>query len=154
MSGAPDLARLVRREQFVSAAINTALSALFFFLVFGRTGAAIALAGEGGFAFDFLPQGAMVSLMGALVPSLVVRAGLRKAGVPVPAGRAVARAVGVALACGLGSAALLAGLCLAGPWSGIGRGVALAVKLAYGGALGFLVTRTVLLALFARKDIA
>ena len=64
---------IVLRETAISMAINAGLSLAFFLVAFGLA-APIAMAS---FAFDFLPQAFMISLMGSLVPGLLVRKGSR-----------------------------------------------------------------------------
>eukprot|EP01037_Dinobryon_pediforme_P024889 gene24889-26841_t len=57
------------REAVISAAINAVLSIVFFVLVFGVS-VAPRLDALGP---DFLPQAFMVSLMGSLVPAMLLR---------------------------------------------------------------------------------
>jgi hypothetical protein len=64
--------RYIALETMISVVINVGFSALFFFLVFGRT-EQIALWGPGGFAFDYLPQTFMITLMSVIVPTLLTR---------------------------------------------------------------------------------
>lgn len=59
------------RETAISAVINAAISAGFFFAMFGL-GAPIAVWGMGGFVFDFMPQSLAVAFFASLVPSLLV----------------------------------------------------------------------------------
>ena len=61
--------RLLLRETAISVAINTALSAAFFVVVFG-TRHPVQLAAYG---TDFPMQAFMIALMGSLVPSLLLR---------------------------------------------------------------------------------
>lgn len=145
----PDPEALVRREQRASAAINGVLSALFFALVFGLPVRALSMGDPDGFAVDWLPQGGMVSLMAALVPSLLVRARLRREGREVAAAT-VLRGVGLSLLAGLASAGVLALACAAGPWAGVDWFLALALKLAYGATLGAGVTGFALRTLLRR----
>ncbi len=70
-----DKAAYIRRETGVSIGINTALSALFFVLVFGRSGA-VTVWGQGGYVIDFVPQGFMIGLMSVLVPGVLARKAL------------------------------------------------------------------------------
>jgi hypothetical protein len=64
--------RYIAIETAISVVINVGFSALFFFLVFGRT-EQIALWGPGGFAFDYFPQTFMITLMGVIVPTILTR---------------------------------------------------------------------------------
>lgn len=57
----------IRRETGVSIVINSVLSLLFFFLVFGMDDP-IPVWGMGQWVFDFLPQSFMIALMSTLVP--------------------------------------------------------------------------------------
>lgn len=144
--------RLLRREQLLSAAINAVLSAAFFALVFGIGDRALAMAAPDSFALDFLPQGAMVSLMASLVPALAMRGRLRKSdflrqGRDPSGGRIVATtAKGVLL--GLSSGALLFALARLGPLAHVPSYPALAFKILYGAGLGAVCTRLALTGLF------
>ena len=149
------LDRLLRGEQAVSAAINAVLSAAFFALVFGLSQRTLATGAPDRFALDFLPQGLMVSLMASLVPALVARAKLRKAGL-IGAGEGpdkgeIARIVLIGVFAGLGSAAVLAALAQFGPLPGVPSYPALVFKIAYGAGLGLACTRFALTALYARR---
>lgn len=62
----------IRRETAISIVINMSIGAGFFLALFGRIDP-VPVWGAGGYAVDFLPQGFMVGLMGALVPSLLAR---------------------------------------------------------------------------------
>jgi hypothetical protein len=68
----PSIRGYVVRETLISVVINSLLSALFVWLAFGGV-AAVAVWGEGGLAFDFIPQTFMISLMSVLVPTLLTR---------------------------------------------------------------------------------
>jgi len=142
--------RLLRQEQATSAAINAVLSAAFFALVFGLARRPLAMAAPDRFALDFLPQGLMVSLMASLVPALVVRGKLRKAGAPgaAPSGARIARAVVGGVLAGLGTAAVLAALALLGPLAHVDSHAALVFKVAYGAVLGLACTRFAVKKLF------
>lgn len=121
---------IVVRETIVSIVINAVISAGFFFAVFGL-GAPIALAD---FGRDFLPQAFMISLMGSLVPGLLMR---RHSG--APAGPIVRRALLLAVA-GLvlaGGAAFAVCAALGGAIAAV---PALAVKVVYGMVLAAVVT--------------
>jgi hypothetical protein len=148
MSTRIDLQQMLRREQAVSAAINAVLSAVFFALVFGLAARPLAMGVPDRFALDFLPQGLMVSLMASLVPTLLIRAKLRKAGqgALVKVAPIVARGVLV----GLASAAVLAALALLGPVQAVPSHPALAFKIVYGALLGLACTRAAVSSLFAR----
>lgn len=138
----------LRREQFVSGAINFVLSAAFFVAVFGLGEEPLPLAGLGGFALDFLPQAGAIALMSSLVPLLLVTAALRRAGEGTPGRAFLVQTVGLVVLWGLASGAVLAALCLIGPWPAIGWTFALAIKLLYGTLLGVAGTRFALHRLF------
>jgi hypothetical protein len=63
-------------ETSISVVFNIVISALFMFLVFGRT-PVISLWGTHGLALDFVPQTFMITLMSVLVPSLIARRRMR-----------------------------------------------------------------------------
>ncbi|MCJ2183716.1 hypothetical protein MTR62_13595 [Novosphingobium sp. 1949] len=146
---------LLAREQALSAAINGVLSALFFALMFGLTPRLLANGAPDHFARDFLPQGLMVALMGALVPALVVRARLRREGRLArgagPDAGAIARAVGLSVLGGLASGGALFALALVGPYAMMPLYPALLLKIVYGAVLGTAVTRAALIALYAGR---
>jgi len=107
--------RIIVRETAISIAINVAISAGMFVALFGLAASA-PLNGVRGYAADFVPQAFMVSLMGGLVPGLMMAAKAkshaRLSFVGVRGGAAIAvRALAVALAlavlAGGGIAALL-----------------------------------------------
>jgi hypothetical protein len=130
--------RVVARETALSVAINGLLSLLFFLAVFGtaRPVAWPALAVDG------LPQSFMVALMGSLVPGLIVGARLGRARGPIVR-RALLFAAAALLLLGGGGWLLLHGR--AGT---VAAGTALAAKVAYGAALGAIVTPAALSRLF------
>ncbi len=80
---------IVMRETLISMAINAAISAGFFFAVFGLGTPIVVRA----FGIDFLPQAFMIALMGSLVPGLLVR---RRSGAAT--GPIVKRALIIAIA--------------------------------------------------------
>lgn len=146
-----DFAAVLKRERLVSTGINLVLSAAFFLAVFGATNRTLTFADPDGFALDFLAQGGAISLMAALVPSLLVRKGLRKCGtVGLPSTGSILAQVARMVGLGLVSAVLLAALCLIGPWAAIGWAPAFAVKLVYGGTLGFAITHRALTRLYGQ----
>jgi hypothetical protein len=63
-------------ETSISVVLNIVISALFMFLVFGRT-VGIELWGTHGLALDFVPQTFMITLMSVWVPSLITRRRIR-----------------------------------------------------------------------------
>ena len=146
-----DFAAVLKRERLVSTGINLVLSAAFFLAVFGATNRTLTFADPDHFALDFLAQGGAISLMAALVPSLLVRKALRRGGVlAVPSPGAIVAQAARMVGMGLVSAVLLAALCLIGPWATIGWAPAFAVKLVYGGALGFAITHRALTRLYGQ----
>ncbi|MDH2132083.1 hypothetical protein N5J77_13190 [Sphingobium yanoikuyae] len=121
----------IRREAAISVGINGALSLAFFLAVFGTQPRLLAWATPDRLALDFVPQSIAVALMSALVPALIARRRVGGALRPI-----LLRAAGFALA----GAALGGLLALAtGGLPPIGWSAALAIKIAYGGALGALV---------------
>lgn len=138
-----DFATYRRRESLVSAAINTAFSALFYGLIFGFA-AALPVRGMGAFAFDFLPQSAAIGLMASLIPGLLLRRAVARgalANIPAADKRPrIAVIVGISIAGAVGFGAVLAGLFWLAAPDQIGRSAALAIKLVYGAALGATVT--------------
>lgn len=126
----------IPREAIISFGINATLSLAFFLLVFGPAPRVIGWSAPDALAFDFVPQSIAVALMSALVPALIVR---RRCALGVPIRLVVLRAMGFAIA-----GAVLGGLLV---WTvqgmGVpptGWGIALTLKLLYGGSLGALIT--------------
>lgn len=64
--------RFILREACTGAVLNALLSYGIFRWIFGDI-AQVPVRGFGYYLFDFLPQGFMVALMSALVPSLIAR---------------------------------------------------------------------------------
>lgn len=121
---------MLLREAAISAAINAVLSIVFFVLVFGVTmPPRIAALGT-----DFLPQAFMVSLMGSLMPALLVR---RQHGGAI--GPIVLRAVVFALV----GAGIAGGgaywLCAQDGTATLPVAQAMTVKALFGGVLGAIV---------------
>ncbi|UUR09365.1 hypothetical protein [Sphingomonas glaciei] len=83
---------IILRETMVSIVINMAITAGFFFALFGLSGPIDGAA----YGKDFLPQSFMVALMGALIPGLLVRRG-SAARIPPVVVRAVLLALGALL---------------------------------------------------------
>ena len=79
----PEHRRYVEKETLIAVAINSALSALFAFIVFGGNGAAPV----GDVAFDAFPQSFMIALMTTLVPTAITRRRVRLGAVPPLTGR-------------------------------------------------------------------
>lgn len=101
----------IRRETAISMVINAAIGAGFFFALFGGLDP-VPVWGAGGYTVDFLPQGFMVGLMGALVPSLLARRQVARGGlVAMPGPSLLPRSLVVrCLLLAVASALLLAGL--------------------------------------------
>lgn len=119
---------IILRETIVSIVINMAITAGFFFALFGLGGRIDGAA----YGQDFLPQSFMVALMGALIPGLLVRRG---SGAPIT--RVIVRAVLLAVG------ALLVGfLCwwLFARTGSLKPVPALIIKLAYAAILSVIVT--------------
>jgi len=143
----------IRRETGVSIVINSVLSALFFWLVFGGVDPVLVW-GMGNWVFDFLPQSFMIALMSTLVPGALtakaIRAGKIAGNGPrnwLPA-NLLARAVVLAILSAAGGTALVAllviavGVTLSLPWSitELSATTALALKVIYGAILALIVT--------------
>lgn len=132
----------IRREQRKSAVINMAFSAAFFFLIFGLEPSVLSVGAPDRLALDFLPQSAAIAFFGALVPSLIMRAALAREqlGVePFGFGR-LAGVVAAMVVLGLAAGLVLMLVMQALPWALIGWTAALAMKIGYGGVLGYVVT--------------
>ena len=138
-----NISRYLLREALVSAAIN-ALISVGFFVAFFRGVDPIPVWGTGGYALDFAPQSFAVALMSALVPGFLARRALaaRTFGtcpVPSPA-RVVLRALAWAVAgLAVGGGATALSLWLSGLET-IPATPAFVLKIAYGAALGAIVT--------------
>lgn len=139
----PDaLDRHIAREAIVSAIINAVISAGFFNLVFCGL-PTIPFWNSGGLVADAAPQSFMVALMGTLVPGFLTRAAIRRGRLAVPASVATQRLVGQAIAVAAfaaGSGVLLATMVGLVSGGSAPFGVAAAIKILYGAALGWLVT--------------
>jgi hypothetical protein len=135
----------IRRETFVSIAINIALSLAFFLLGFGFTGP-VPVWGFKAFVFDFAPQGFMIALMATLVPGALARRA-KKLGriVPLPTGRTAASSlIGRAnltgmIGAGVGVTGAAAIYAFADVGT-IGWGSALFAKLVFGGIVAGIAT--------------
>jgi membrane-associated PAP2 superfamily phosphatase len=133
--------RYVLKKTRVSVFVSMAFSAVFFLLVFRDSGS-VEIWAPDYLAFDFLPQSAAASLMAALVPALQTRAAMLRGELPGIAPTTsfeVRRAflfmlLGLALA-GIVISILKVSSVVAFPW-----GTAFAIKVAYGGLLGAIVT--------------
>ena len=136
-----DARAFVRKQTLISVIITMAISAAFFFINFGGIDR-ITVFKPNNFVVDFLPQAAFASFMAALMPALQTRSAFAHGILPGSARSVtsiVLRAFAYA-ALGLG----LGGLAFASlyysrieliPWVG-----ALAIKIAFGALLGFIIT--------------
>ncbi|MGY2736820.1 hypothetical protein [Sphingomonas sp. UYP23] len=121
---------LLLREAAISAVINAALSIVFFILVFGISVAPrLDALGQ-----DFLPQAFMVSLMGSLVPALLMRRQLGGAVQPIVVRAVVFALLGAAIA---GGAAY--GLCALHGAAMLPTAPAITIKALFGAVLGAIV---------------
>jgi hypothetical protein len=123
------------REAAISVVINGVLSLAFFLAVFGAQPRLLHWTGSDGLALDFVPQSLAVALMSALVPSLIARRRMGKAMAVRPI---LFRAALFALAGTVFSGLLAFTISQAG-FAPVAWTNALAIKIAYGGALGALV---------------
>lgn len=126
----------IPREAGISFAINATLSLAFFLAVFGVERRALSWAMPDALAFDFVPQSIAVSLMSALVPALIVR---KRFAIAIGLRSIVLRAIAFALA-GAALGGLTAFVTGRAALSPVDWHAALAMKLAYGGSLGALIT--------------
>ncbi len=122
---------IVKRERLVSIGIKGVLRLVIFLAVFGIGKPALTFSAPDGFAFDFLPQGAIIALMATLVPALITRRTLRKAGQNTPATRALIAQAARIVVVGTASAALLMAMSLLGSCNAIPWCAALVGKLPY-----------------------
>ena len=138
MEGTPGIS--IRQEAAISMVINGTLSLAFFLAIFGMEPRALNWAAPDRLALDFVPQSLAVALMSALVPALIAR---RRLGGKPALRPILVRAAGFALAGGaLGG--LLTLLASSSATSPIAWTAALIGKIAYGGALGALITSLML----------
>jgi hypothetical protein len=142
MAATETMPALIRRNMSISAVINAGFSLAFFLGVFGLPGRALAWAAPDRLALDFLPQSAAVALMSALVPGLVERKAIAAitGAPPRPVRAVVVAALGWSVA-GLALGGVLAGAVLLSGAGEIAGWPAFALKLAYGAALGAVITR-------------
>lgn len=138
-------AAFIARETAVSTAVNAAISAGFCWLVFGGDGRA-PVWGAGGLVVDYLPQGFMVGLMGALVPGLLgrrARATGRVEGLAAPSAPAtpvLRRSFVTAMACAAGATAVAAVLFRVARITDVSFATALALKTGSGALIALVVT--------------
>ncbi|MEC3948893.1 hypothetical protein [Sphingobium sp. HWE2-09] len=125
----------IGREAAISVVINGVLSLAFFLGVFGTQSRWLYWTGPDELALDFVPQSMAVALMSALVPALIAR---RRLGKQLALHPILIRAALFALAGAILGGLLAFAISQAGlppiDWAN-----ALAIKIAYGGALGALV---------------
>ncbi|MBA4089159.1 MAG: hypothetical protein C0494_01025 [Sphingobium sp.] len=139
----PDIAR----ETIVSAVINGAIGALFFFIIFGS--ADHIAVGEWHYAVDFLPQSAAVALMACLVPGLIARRAQLTGRLGIRSGSPATiqwllRAAFLSILSALMLGAAIAFLWLVSDVATLHWRHALGIKIIYGAALGAWVTWRVL----------
>lgn len=146
MSASLPAARFVARETAISAIINGVISAGFFFAVFGRA-STVAVWGPGGVALDFLPQSFAVAFFATIVPLLMARRAISRGAVisANPNGGSARSPFGAAVVSGLLALLLGGGAWAATLWAAglqtVPAAAALVIKIAYGAALGALITR-------------
>lgn len=138
-------ASYVRRETFVAVLINSVLSAVFTFLVFGRRDG-IALWGLDGLALDFVPQTFIITLATVVAATVLTRKRVRARGIErlaeVPTrlpSNVVVRAVLLAALATLllgGAATVVSALMWEGP---VGFIAILVPKIVYGAAVAAIV---------------
>lgn len=141
----------IRTSTLISIIISMAISAAFFFLVFGRK-PLIAVFAPDNLALDFVPQTLAAGFMAALMPGLQTRAKMisgNLAGAPPLARTIVVRAVLLAVA-SLALAAAVTGLLWLGDIATLPWGSALTLKIVYGGLLGLIITPIALRAILPR----
>ena len=137
----------IAREAAISAIINGAISAAFFFLIHGGADA-VPFRGPDGLVLDALPQSFMVAFMGTLVPGLLARrataAGKLGANLEIEGASVIRLAVLSALLCAVAGVALVLAVALLAGNTGVPVAVAAPAKIAYGAVLGALVTTVAL----------
>lgn len=138
--------RFILREACTGAVLNAMLSYGIFRWIFGGI-AQVPVRGFGNYLFDFLPQGFMIALMSALVPSLIAERAVAKGGFPgdAPAPGSLPNSLLVrALVLALGAMT-----CLALPVAGLGWlllgdtidwNTASALKMGFGAGVSLLIT--------------
>lgn len=138
-----DVAQAIKREALISAVINGVLSAAFFFLVFDLDGKPVTTGAPDDYGFDFVIQGAIVALMAALVPSFLLRKKVATSASRLPS---VPKLIGFALLASIVAALMSFGIgtVLSVAMSSIDYVPALVLKVLFGLALGFAITRSVL----------
>lgn len=135
----------------ISAVINAAISAAVYWALFRGT-AAVPVWGPGNFAFDFVPQGFMVALMGSLIPAVLLRRRRRQRAVAGPSNaHLVANALGYALGAALLGGAITSLLLWALDIGSLPFLRGLAVKMGYAVLLSVIVTPAMLRGLFGRE---
>lgn len=135
----------IRKETVISMAINAVISAAFTWAVFGGQQVA-PMWTSGGVTADLLPQTFMVSVMSALVPTLLTRK-RRRAGVisyddrasRIP-GNVLVRAIGIALVATIVLVGLAAAAIAASGIEWIGVPMLFPAKIAYGAIVASIVT--------------
>jgi hypothetical protein len=134
------LRRYIAFEAAVSAVINGALSLAFCLLLFGGE-ARVPVAGIHGLMVDAVPQGVMIALMSAIVPTLLTWRRLRRGVLPggadrvEPSGNALRQALLIAAIAAPASVMANAALLSIGPPDWPFMTVAI-VKTLYGAMLG------------------
>jgi hypothetical protein len=126
----------IRQETAIAFCINATLSLVFFYAVFGFSSRALSWGEPDALGLDFVPQTIAVSLMSALVPSLLAR---KRFALSVTKATIFRRAILCGVLGGL-LGAMLALVTTQGSLPAIGGYEALALKIVYGGSLGALVT--------------
>ncbi len=131
----------LRRQTIISIIVSAVFSAVFFLLIYRNPGP-VAVWAPDYLALDFVPQSALASLMAALVPGLQTRSAVARGNLAgtVPTARSIVLRALLCALLGLGVAVIIiAALWISGvvvvPWA-----TAFAIKTAYGGLLGRVVT--------------
>lgn len=138
----------VRKQTLISICITIAISTGFFLLVF-RLGAPVHVWQPDYLALDFLPQSVIAAFMAGLMPALQTRKAIVRGDIAstAPAVRAIVLRALLCALLGLGLAGLVIGLLKVSGVAVFPWGTAFAIKLAYGGMLGLLVTTLALRAI-------
>jgi hypothetical protein len=144
MTGSAALDAYIRKETYISVAINAVMSLLIFLAVFDVR-RPVQTWGMGQWVFDFLPQSFMITLMTVLVPGALARQKLRS-GTLAPAPHQsilprnlVLRAVTMAVASAIIGTAIVASLVWLMGTEAITPTYAAILKVAYGTALALIV---------------
>lgn len=146
----PFHARYLRKEMLIAIVINSIFSAVFCWLVFGRS-ESIELWGLNGLAFDFIPQTFIITLMTTIAATLLTRMRVRRgeiAAAPGGSSRLPANVLLRAIMLGVIATVVFGGIgtaLLAVTWSGAPSfGWVFTLKILYGALVAAVMSRIAL----------